>query len=97
MVNTDKGHQALDWSKVTNKESSLEVASKYNGGLSSITKPHPKRTEFFAALDASPSVIDLIDKSLSPSFKSRIRMSLRRYKQLIKSVLKRLIGGVKII
>lgn len=95
LVNTEKGRQALDWSQVTKKESSIEVASKYNGGLSSITKPHPKRAEFFAALDASPSVIDLIDKSLRPSFKSRIRMSLRRYKQLIKRVLKRLIGGLK--
>ena len=96
MVNTDKGHQALDWSKVTNKESSLEVASKYNGGLSSITKPHPKRAEFFASLDASPSVIDLIDKSLRPSFKHRIRLALRRYKQQIKRVLKKLLEGVKI-
>ena len=95
LVNTEKGHQTLDWSNVTKKESSVEVASKYNGGLSSITKPHPKRAEFFAALDASPSVIDLIDKSLRPSFKSRIRMSLRRYKQLIKRALKKLIGGGK--
>lgn len=95
LVNTDKGRQALDWSNVTKKESSIEVASKYNGGLSSITKPHPKRSDFFAALDASPSVIDLIDKSLRPSFKSRIRLSLRRYKQLIKRVLKKLIGGGK--
>ena len=97
LVNTEKGRQTLDWSKVTKKESSIEVASKYNGGLSSITKPHPKRTDFFAALDVSPSVIDLIDKSLRPSFKSRIRMSLRRYKQLIKRVLKKLMGGVNII
>ena len=93
LVNTEKGRQALDWSKVTNKESSVEVASKYNGGLSSITKPHPKRAEFFAALDASPSVIDLIDKSLRPSFKSRLRLTIRRYKQLIKRVLTKLIGG----
>ena len=92
LVNTDKGRQALDWSKVTQKESSIEVASKYNGGLSSITKPHPKLAEFFDALDASPSVIDLIDKSLRPSFKSRIKLSLRRYKQLIKRALEKLIG-----
>ena len=97
LVNTEKGHQALDWSKVTKKESSIEVASKYNGGLSSITKPHPKRADFFAALDASQSVIDLIDKSLRPSFKSRIKLSLRRYKQLIKKTLKKLIGWVNII
>ena len=97
LVNTEKGRQALDWSQVTKKESSIEVASKYNGGLSSITKPHPKRAEFFAALDASPSVIDLIDKSLRPSFKRRVRLALRRYKQLIKRTLKKFMGGVIII
>ena len=93
LVNTDKGRQALDWSKVTKKESSVEVASKYNGGLSSITKPHPKRSDFFAALDASPSVIDLIDKSLRLSLKHRIRLALKRYKQQIKKILKKLRGG----
>ena len=93
LVYTDNGRQALDWSKVTKKESSVEVASKYNGGLSSITKPHPKRTDFFAALDASPSVIDLIDTSLRPSFKLRVRLALRRYKQQIKKILKKLRGG----
>ena len=95
LVNTDKGHQALAWSKVTKKESSIEIASKYNGGLSSITKPHPKRSDFFAALDASPSVIDLIDKSLRQSFKHRVRLALRIYKQQIKRILKKLMGGGK--
>ncbi|MGN1228779.1 MAG: Coenzyme F420 hydrogenase/dehydrogenase, beta subunit C-terminal domain [Prevotella sp.] len=93
LVNTEKGSQALDWSKVNKMESSIEVASKYNGGLSSLTKPHPKRTEFFAALDTSPSVINLIDKSLRPPFKKRIRMALRRCKRLIKRILSFLMGG----
>lgn len=95
LVNTEKGRNALDWSKITKKESSIEVASKYNGGLSSLTIPHPKRADFFVALDESSSVIDLIDKSLRPPFKSRVRMALRRYKQLIKRALKKLIGGGK--
>lgn len=94
LVNTEKGRQALDWSKVIMKESSIEVASKYNGGLSSLTKPHPKRTEFFAKLDNCESVIGLIDKSLRPPFKRRIRMALRRCEQFVKKVLKMLIGGV---
>ena len=93
LVNTEKGRQALDWSKVTMKESSIEVASKYNGGLSSQTKPHPKRTEFFAALDTSSSVISLIDKSLRPPFKRRIRIAIGQFKQLIKKMLKSVIGG----
>lgn len=94
LVNTEKGRNALNWSKVTKKESSIEVASKYNGGLSSLTKPHPNRARFFAALDASPSVIYLIDKSLRPLFKKRIRMALRNYKRLIKRMLLTLAGGV---
>lgn len=93
LVNTDKGRQALDWSKVIMKESSIEVASKYNAGLSSLTKPHPKRKEFFAALDASPNVINLIDKSLRPTFKKRLRMALRNYKRLIKKTLSTLVEG----
>ena len=93
LVNTGKGRNALDWSKVTKKESSIEVASKNNGGLSSLTTPHPKRENFFAALDESSSVIDLINKSLRPPFKIRARMVLRRYKQLIKRALKKIIGG----
>ena len=93
LVNTEKGRQALDWSKVTMKESSIEVASKYNGGLSSLTRPHPKRTEFFAALETSSSVIALIDKSLRPPLIRRIRTALRRYKELIKKTLKKLMGG----
>lgn len=95
LVNTGKGRNALDWSKVTKKESSIEVASKNNGGLSSLTTPHPKRENFFAALDESSSVIDLINKSLRPPFKIRARMVLRRYKQLIKRALKKIIGGGK--
>ncbi|MGM9786339.1 MAG: Coenzyme F420 hydrogenase/dehydrogenase, beta subunit C-terminal domain, partial [Candidatus Cryptobacteroides sp.] len=95
LVNTEKGRQALDWNQVAFKESSLEVASKYNAGLSSQTKPHPKRTAFFAHLDTSDSVIDLIDKSLRPTFKRRIRLALRRYKQMAKEMLKIGIGGGK--
>ena len=94
LVNTEKGRKVLDWSKVTYKESCVEVASKYNGGLSSLTKPHPKRTEFFALLDTSSSVIDLINKCLRPSFKKRIRMLLGRFKRLIKRMLQTLVGGV---
>ena len=94
LVNTEKGRQALDWSKVTKKESSVEVASKYNSGLSSITSPHHNRADFFAALDEASSVIDLIDKNLRPPIKSSLRSSLKQYKQLIKRFLKRLMGGV---
>ena len=93
LVNTEKGSQSLDWGKVTMKESSIEVASKYNGGLSSQTKPPPKRTEFFAALDTSSSVISLVDKCLRPPFKRRVRIVLGGYKRHLLTILKNLAGG----
>ena len=61
--------------------------------LSSLTNPHPKRTAFFAKLDTSDSVTVLIEKSLRPTFRIRVRMALRQYKQLINRVLKNLMGG----
>lgn len=90
LVNTEKGRKSIDWNKVNRKESSIEVASKYNGGLSSLTTPHPKRSEFFAAIDNSPSVIELITRSLRPNFKVRVYIALGRYKHFIHVVLKKL-------
>lgn len=93
LVNTEKGRQSLDWSKVTYKESNIEKASKYNAGLSPLTNPHPKRTEFFARLDKCESVTELINKSLRPPFAKRVRITLGRYKQLVKHLIKNLTGG----
>lgn len=95
LVNTEKGRNALDWNKVTYKESSFEVASKHNPGLSSMTKLYPKRGEFFANLDTSDSVINLIEKSLRPTLIKRVRITLGRLKQQVKKMMKNLTGGVK--
>lgn len=81
LVNTERGRQALDWSKVTSKESSIEAASKYNAGLLSLARPHPKQSEFFANLDTAECETDLINKSLRPTFRRRIRITLKRYGQ----------------
>lgn len=93
LVNTEKGRNAFDWNNVTYKKSCVEVASKYNAGLLSLTKPHPKRAEFFAALDESSSVIELIDNTLRPPFKRQVRLALSRYKQLTKRILEKLMRG----
>lgn len=95
LVNSNKGQTALDWSKVIIKESSLEIASKYNGGLSSHTTPHPKREYFFSMLDNSENVIDMIDLSLRPPFKKWIRIKFGRCKQVTVQLLQNLIGGGK--
>ena len=80
---------------MTYKESSFEVASKHNPGLSSMTKLYPKRGEFFANLDTSDSVINLIEKSLRPTLIKRVRITLGRLKQQVKKMMKNLTGGGK--
>lgn len=96
LINTNKGKDALDWNKVVVMESSLDIAKKYNGGLSPLTIPHPKRDYFFAMLNESESVVDLISQSLCPPLKKRVRMKIGRCKQIIKKIVKHLMGGQRL-
>lgn len=93
LIHSEKGMQALDWSQLTSQESTLAVASKYNGGLTPVRKLHPKREKFFAKLNTSSSVISWIDHCLRPPFKVRVYVMLSNYKQLIVRLVKKLIGG----
>lgn len=93
LVNTERGYASIDWNNVRCVKTQLEVASRYNAGLSPITKPHPKRNQFFALLDESDSVIDLINQCLRPSFKRRVKIRIDKCKLLIKNMLRNVIGG----
>ncbi|MGN0233771.1 MAG: Coenzyme F420 hydrogenase/dehydrogenase, beta subunit C-terminal domain [Bacteroidaceae bacterium] len=93
IVYSERGRAALDWNKVCCQESSIEIASKYNGGFFPKLRPHPKREEFFAKLDTSSSIIDLISKCLRPSLYRRARHQVWCCKQLVKRLLKGPIGG----
>lgn len=95
LVNTERGRTALDWSKVKLRESSLEVALRYNSSLRFDTNPHPKRMKFFAKLDKSKSVVNLINRCTQPPLKSRIRIRLSHCKQTIFKILRSVIGGGK--
>lgn len=89
LVNTEKGSAILDWSKVLCVKSTIMQASKYNGGLSSHTRPHPKREAFFSNLDKNDSVIALINSTLRPHL-------LVRAKQLAKKCILLIYSGVKV-
>lgn len=86
LVNTDKGMNAFDWNKVRSVESSYDVAYPYNAGMSPHTKCHPKRKRFFEAIDNADSIIQLINRSLQPSLKHRVRMRLGNLKRLMKRI-----------
>lgn len=91
LVNTDKGYTSLDWNKVKCEETNIEIVLKYNKGLAAKTIPHPKREQFFALLDNSSSVVELVTFSLRPPFKKRIRLT--GYKRSLKKFLMKLTWG----
>ncbi len=93
LVKTEKGLSALDWSKTNHKETTAEVALIHNPAYSRSVAAHPKRAEFFARIDETESVNVLIVDCLRPTFKQRLRMTLLSCKQLIKRMLKSVIGG----
>ena len=94
LVNTNKGLSAIDWNKINHKETTAEVALIHNPAYSRSVAAHPKRTKFFASLDTTESVNSLIVDCLRPTLKQRLRISLSSCKQLIKRMLKSVIGGV---
>ena len=72
LINTPKGHQTFDWSKISKIKTSFDAALKYNMGLNSTAKPHNKRALFFSNIDKEISIIKLIDRCLKLSFKKRL-------------------------
>lgn len=94
LVNTEKGHIALDLNKVTYKETTIRKALvRYNSAYRISVSAHPKRNEFFNRLDETVSVIALISDCLRPTIKQRLRHSLSICKQLLKRMLKCFMGG----
>lgn len=93
LVNTEKGQSALDWTKISHKETTAETAVRYNPAYYRSVAPHPKRAAFFNRLDEADSVNALIIDSLRPTLKQRVRMQVSRCKQFVKRVLKFATGG----
>ena len=93
LINTDKGHAALDWSKLNHKETTADNAIGHNPAYFRSVAAHPKRAEFFARIDKTESVNALIVDCLHPTLKQRLRMSLSSCKQLIKKMLRFAMGG----
>lgn len=47
LVRTEKGQQALDFTKIAYTESAYNDAFRFNPAIEKSAVPHPKRTEFF--------------------------------------------------
>lgn len=92
LVNTEKGNTAIDWTETRHETSVYEKVLLYNPAIVRSATPHPKRTDFFAQLDAEESVTYLIIATLRPSLKQRIERLPHRCKFLIKRLLKLMEG-----
>ena len=92
LINTDKGLSALDWSKMTSKETTAEVAFSHNPAYFRSVSAHPKREEFFNRIDETESVNFLIIDCLRPTFKQCFRTFILLCKQLIKRLLISAVG-----
>lgn len=93
---TEKGRQALDWSRVLAREVQLERASWYNAGLSQPggVPPHHRRSLFFERLDAGTSLRDWIAFCLRPSRERRKRSTGERYRLRTKLLWYRLLRRI---
>lgn len=93
LVNTDKGQVSLDWSKTNHIETTAEIALGHNPAYYRSVAAHSKRADFFARLDETGSVIDLISSSLRLTLKKSLLMQIYRCKQLIKGTIKFVMRG----
>lgn len=82
MVNTDRGKQYLDLTKIDYIETTLSQAIAYNSAIVTSVRPHRKREYFFDNLDKKKTN-KLIKKTLS----NPIHYLRNRLKHFIKSIL----------
>ena len=73
LINTEKGQEYFDCLLMDVRLSSLQDASRYNGGFKDSLRIHPKRSYFFDHLEYSDDLIGLMEKCTKSSFKERFR------------------------
>lgn len=93
LIRTAKGKAALDFTGMKCQETKYEEALRFNPSIERSVSPHCHRKDFFAKLDTTDSVINLIDKELKPTAKQQLRLHYYRFKHFVKMSLKFLSGG----
>lgn len=88
-INTDKGKNELDFSKIEIAETTYERVKPLNSACYSSPSIHIKREDFFNRLDKE-NIIALIADCTKPTFRQQIKIMCSRCKSVV-----RLIGGGK--
>ena len=93
LVYTSKGAQNLNALGLETWEAKYEDVVRFNPSIE-ISKPeHPKRSEFFAKLDSTDSVVNLIDETLRLPLSVRIKRLPRAMAYRLYHILKKALGG----
>lgn len=87
IVQTEKGGQVFSWLDIVRKEQAYEDAARFNQGLQSICKPHPKRKLFWEQFeDGKHSLDDLCSTLLKVPFLTRLK---RKVKRIIRAIIRK--------
>lgn len=97
LLHTDKGEKALDWASMRAIETKYEDAIPFNKGLNAHTPIHRNRAKFFAMLDATNNLSQLIIDCTKPTYKQQLRRIVTLPFRLIRRVCRLIMGGVKIV
>ena len=93
VVNSKKGYEAFDWSRITHKETTADMALRHNIAFNYSVTPHSKRMEFFSRMEQEDKILNLISECLRPTFKMRVRMTISFCKQQVIRILRFGTGG----
>lgn len=93
-INTKKGHESLDFSKIQVRETTYDSIKPLNPACYRSVAPHPKRMFFFTRL-GNEDLISLINDCTRQTKMQRLRMFVGRYKSLMHRILKTVMGGGK--
>ncbi|MBQ4392661.1 MAG: Coenzyme F420 hydrogenase/dehydrogenase, beta subunit C-terminal domain [Prevotella sp.] len=90
MINTLRGKQSLNYSKLQVKELLIETALKGNPVWYNSVEAHPRRSHFFKLLNSRKDVICLIEHELKPhiTIKQRVKNKCRAIYYTIKNICK---------
>lgn len=93
LVYTEKGMEHLTALGLDTWDAQYEDVVRFNPSIE-ISKPeHPKRNEFFAKLDTTESVVNLIDETLRLPLKVRVKRLPRLFASKVYHALKKALWG----
>ena len=93
LIHTEKGDKALRCDKIIWTSANYEDVLRFNRSWHEPALCHPKRSEFFVAFNEETDLHALIEKSLRPPLKKRVKELVKYPLGVCKKLTVKLIGG----